>query len=326
VLLIMKVPQMLFALTLWLAVSMAAQTAPSSATTVPSQNQPAANQPATNPSSPNAAGQQRQPTVSETDKDPDSPNVGDPLLDVPPLPKGNVTVVGGTVAKIDPIRNRMVVEPFGGGDKLKLIFDERTRIFRDGTETTQMGIHKGDRVYVDSMLDGARVFARNIRVQSQAGPADASGQIESVNINSGVMTLRDQLSAEPVNFRVDSGTVAKQDGKQIGLAEVKSGSLVTLKFAPGGRARGVVKEISILAVPGTTFTFAGKVTFLDLRSKALAVENFSDGKTYDISFDPPAVEGRDNLVVGAQVTIVATFTGSGYIAKSLTVNQESAAQ
>src|SRR5262249_51616637 len=169
----MKVPQLLFVLTLWLAVAAAAQTTPSSGTKPPSQSQPAANQPATNPSSGNTAPQQSKPAANQADRDADSSNIGDPLLDVPPLPKGNVTVVGGTVEKVDQIRNKMVVEPFGGGDKLKVTFDERTHIFRDGTETTQMGIHKGDRVYVDTMLDGARVFARNIRVQSQVGAADA---------------------------------------------------------------------------------------------------------------------------------------------------------
>lgn len=268
---------------------------------------------------------QNQPASSAKPEEEPS-NAGDPLLDVPPLPRGNVTVIGGTVQKIDQIRNRLVVSPFGGGEKLKMTFDERTHVFRDGTETTQMAIHKGDRVYVDTMLDGPRVFARNIRLQSQAGPADASGQIEALNVSSGVLTLRDQLSAEPVSFRVDSGTVVKREGQSSTLAEVKNGSLVTLKFAPGGRARGVVKEISIIAVPGTSFTFAGRVTHLDLRSKTLAVQNSSDGKTYDIIFDPAKVQGEDNLVVGAQVTVVAVFTGSGYQAQTVTINQETAAQ
>ncbi|MCI0351516.1 MAG: hypothetical protein L0Z53_19000 [Acidobacteriales bacterium] len=293
-------------LALWFVVALSAQNVPSTGESV--------------------AKPQQQVPAGEAKPDAEDLNVGDPLLDVPPLPEGNVTVVGGTVAKIDQIRNRMVIEPFGGGEKMKVRFDERTHIYRDGTETTQMGIHKGDRVYVDTMLDGVQVFARKIRVQSQAGPADASGQIEALNLSTGVMTLRDQLSAEPVNFRVDTSTIAKQDSKRIGLNNVKTGSLVTLKFAPGGRTRGVVKEISVLAVPGTSFTFSGKVTFLDLRSKALAVENFSDGKTYDINFDPAAVEGRENLFVGSQVTIVATFTGSGYTAEMLTVNPESASQ
>src|SRR5262245_10258631 len=109
VLLIMNVPQLLFALTLWLAASAAAQTAPSSGTKPSNQSQPATNQPATNPSSGSTAPQQNRPAASEADTDADSSNIGDPLLDVPPLPKGNVTVVGGTVEKVDQIRNKMVV-------------------------------------------------------------------------------------------------------------------------------------------------------------------------------------------------------------------------
>ena len=265
------------------------------------------------------------PTTSGT-KDEEPSNAGDPLLDVPALPKGNVSLIGGTVAKIDQIRNRLVVEPFGGGDRVKLAFDERTHIFRDGAETTQMAIHKGDRIYVDTMLVKNRVFARNIRVQSQIGAADASGQVEAFDVNNGILTLRDQLSAEPVSFHVERGTVVNRDGRPATLAEVKQGSLVTLKFAPGGRARGVVKEISLIAVPGTSFTFAGRVTHLDLRNATLAVQNQSDGKTYDINFDPAKVEGRENLAIGSQATVVATFTGSGYKAENITINSETAAE
>jgi hypothetical protein len=268
-----------------------------------------------------------QPQVSPAPKDAQSeeePNAGDPLLDVPKLPEGKVSLVGGTVLKIDQIRNRLVLEPFGGGEKLKMSFDERTRVFRDGTETTQIAIHKGDRAYIDTMLDNGRVFARNIRVQSQAGPADASGQVESFDASSGVLRLRDQLSSEPITFRIDAGTAIRRDGRVNSLAEVKPGSLVTLRFAPGGRARGVVKEISIIAVPGTSFTFAGKVTHLDLRSRTFAVENQSDGKTYDMTFDPSKME--KDLFVGSDVTVVATFTGTGYQAENIVIHQETATQ
>jgi len=275
---------------------------------------------------PSTSNTQGAPSAARTADDRDPANAGDPLLDVPPLPKGPVTLVGGTVSKIDQIRNRLVVEPFGGGEKLKVTFDERTHIFRDGTETTQLAIRKGDRVYLDTMLAGSRVFARNIRVQSQIGPADASGQVESFNPSTGVLTLRDQLSAEPVSFRVDSATSVKRDAQPGTLADVKSGSLVSLKFAPGGRARGVVKEIAVIAVPGTSFTFVGRVTHLDLRGATLSVQNQSDGKTYDIAFDPGKTEGRDNLVVGSHVTIVATFTGTGYKAENVTINPETASE
>jgi hypothetical protein len=273
------------------------------------------------------SGQNDRPTAATDAMKAEQPsNAGDPLLDVPPLPKGPVTLVGGTVTKIDQIRNRLVVQPFGGGDRLKLVFDERTHVFRDGTETTQMTIHKGDRVYVDTMLVGNRVFARNIRVQSQIGPADASGQVEAFDPNTGALALRDQLSAGPVSFRIDSSTAVTRDGRATTLADLKPGSLVSVKFAPGGRARGVVKEVSVIAVPGSSFTFVGRVTHLDLRTSSMAVENQSDGKTYDIDFNSQTMEGEDNLSVGSQVTVVATFTGSGYRAESITLNPETATQ
>lgn len=302
----MKLRNPLFlVLVLSTALSVLAQTVPGGSGTGSTQPQPS-----TAPS----------PTQAEEDS-----SAGDPLLDTPKLPEGKVTLVGGMVLKIDQIRNRFVVEPFGGGEKLKMSFDERTRIFRDGTETTQMAIHKGDRVYVDTMLEGGGIFARNIRVQSQAGPADAGGQVESFDRASGVLRLRDQLSSEPITFRVDSGTAVKHDGQSASLDDVKSGSLVTLRFAPGGRARGVVKEISILAVPGTSFTFVGKVTHLDLRSRTLAVENQSDGKTYELTFDSAKTSEQNRLVVGSDVTVVTTFTGDGYRAESIVVHQETAA-
>src|SRR5215472_10821421 len=61
---------------------------------------------------------------------------GDPLLNPPPLPKGKVTMIGGVVGKIDPIRSRLTVQPFGSKESLKVAYDERTHIYRDGRETT----------------------------------------------------------------------------------------------------------------------------------------------------------------------------------------------
>ena len=55
-------------------------------------------------------------------------------------------------------------------------FDERSHFFRDGVETTQLAIRKGDRVYVDTMLDNTRVFARNVRINTGVTAANASGQ------------------------------------------------------------------------------------------------------------------------------------------------------
>jgi len=245
-------------------------------------------------------------------------NPGDPLLDVPPLPKGKVTLVGGRVGKIDPIGDRIVVEPFGGGGTIKVFFDERTHIYRDGTETTQANIHKGDRVYVDTMLDGPHVFARNIRVVTQLLPADASGQVLSYDRSSGAITVNDMVSAQPVSFSVGPQTIVrKQDNTAGSTDDLREGTLVAVRFSPGTGHRGAAQQVSILAVPGTTFTFAGKVTHLDMRTGLIAVDNQSDHKTYDIAFDPAKNKFNDDITVGSQVQIVATFTGKGYRAEQI---------
>jgi hypothetical protein len=244
-------------------------------------------------------------------------NPGDPLLDVPPLPKGKATLVGGRIEKIDPIRDRITVAPFGGSSKMKIFFDERTHIYRDGTETTQANLHKGDRVYVDTMLDGPHVFAKNIRVITQLLPADASGQVVSYDPRTGMMRLHDQISSQPVSFTVGPQTVITKDRHvSASAADLREGSLVAVKFSPGTGRRGTAQQITILATPGTRFNFAGKVTHLDLRNGLIAVENDSDHQTYDIAFDPKS-KLKDDITVGSQVQVTATFTGNGYRAETI---------
>jgi hypothetical protein len=243
----------------------------------------------------------------------------DPLLDVPPLPQGKVSLIGGTVKNVDRVREKLVVQVFGGR-AMKISFDERTHIYRDGIETTQLGIRRGDPVYVDTMLDGPRVFARNIRVGTVLHGADASGQVLSVNARQGTITLKDQILAQPVTFQVDQKTLITRDQQPLSVAAVQPGALVAVKFYPERARRGVAREISVIAAPGMQFTFAGKVTHLDLRSGTLSIENLTDGKTYDLNFGPHQVDKRDLLGVGSQVTVLATYQSWGYRAENVIVN------
>ena len=68
-----------------------------------------------------------------------------------------------------------------------------------GGQLEAIKVHKGDRVYVDTMLDNARVLARNVRVNTGVAAASALGQITRFDPRSGTLTLRDQIAA-PVRF------------------------------------------------------------------------------------------------------------------------------
>jgi hypothetical protein len=125
----------------------------------------------TKPGSPAADGVGAQ-AKPQTEMLPASANPGmDPILDPGPLPDKQLTLIGGLVKRIDAIRNRMVVQPFGGGKEAAIWFDDRSHIYRNGAAVTVDGIHRGDRVYADTMQLNSRVFARTIRIETASSPA-----------------------------------------------------------------------------------------------------------------------------------------------------------
>jgi len=246
----------------------------------------------------------------------------DPILDAPPVPRTTTTLVGGTISKVDRMRNRMTVHVFGSGH-WTVNFDERTHIFHNGAETTQLALKKGERVYVDTQLDNNRhdIFARNIRVGVAALPADADGQIIAVDPKHNELTLRDALNSVPVRFAVDPETRISKGQTPASFKDVKPGTLVHVRFSASSPNRGLAREVSIVATPGAVFTFSGKVTFLDLHRGLLAVQNSTDDRNYEIHFSPDVVVDRNNLGVGRDVLVRATFEGTRYTAQSVNLTR-----
>ena len=242
----------------------------------------------------------------------------DPILDPAPVPRTTTTLVGGIITGVDRLRNRLTLHVFGG-NRWTVNFDERTHIFHNGAETTQLALKKGERVYVDTQLDNNRhdIFARNIRVGVAELPADADGQIIAVDTKHNELTLRDTLNSVPVRFAVDLETRISNGQTPAAFKDVKPGTLVHVRFAASSPNRGLAREVSIIAVPGSTFTFAGKVTFLDLHRGLIAVQNTTDDKNYEIHFAPSAVANRNELGVGRDVLVRATFEGTRYMAQSV---------
>jgi cold shock CspA family protein len=218
------------------------------------------------------------------------------------------------------MRNRLSVAVFGGGH-WTVNFDERTHIFRNGAETTQLALKKGERVYVDTQLDNNRhdIFARNIRVGVAQLPADADGQIVNVDQKHNELTLRDTINSVPVRFAVDQDTRISSGQRPAAFKDVKPGTLVHVRFAAESPNRGLAREINILALPGAAFTFAGRITYLDLHRGLMAVQNSGDEKNYQVHFTPAQAQERSRLGVGTDVSVVATFDGSKYTAQSINV-------
>jgi len=240
------------------------------------------------------------------------------IPDLPPLPRSKASLIGGTIKKVDRVRDQLTLQIFGAG-KMKVLFDPRTQIFRGETPGSTPDLHLGDRVYVDTILDGSNIFAKNIRVAGAAADGHSQGVVVSYHADKNELVLRDLLSPDPVKLRLTSDTLLVQDGRPAFASQLVPGTLVDVNFVTQKNSRDL-RQISILAVPGSDFTFGGEVVSLDLHIGLLVLKSSSDHKTYEIYLDPSVITIDDRLRSGADVTTVANFDGSRYVARSLTVN------
>ena len=250
----------------------------------------------------------------------------DPLLDLPPLPNAKMTVIGGTVAKLDRVRDRLVLRPFGSKNEMNLAFDLRTKITQNGQPVALKDIKPGSRVYADTMLNGEQVFAKNIRIEGQAGQGDARGQLVAYDQQSGVLSLREQVSPEPVRLKVTPKTQVEISKKPASITELRPGALVVINFAPGAERLGEAQHIQVLANPGESFKFVGKITFVDMRSKRFAIANQSDNETYDITLGPVPSQTARTLREGQNAVVSAVFNGHIYEAHDIEITHPSTQQ
>ena len=252
-------------------------------------------------------------------------NPYDPVLEPPPLPKGKATLIGGIATSVDHVRNHVTLQPFGGGKKVKAFVDERSHIYRNGTQTTILGVHKGDRVYLDTMLDphNNKIFAKNVRVVTDTELAEVRGQVIATRPDKGTITLRDQLSERPVSFSVSSATSYSSSKGPASGADVQPGSLIDVQFSPRRGDRDIARQITVIAKPDDDYIFSGVVSHLDLRTDSMFVDNKSDDLTYEVHFTPGAVSDMQQLKVGSQVTAHASFDGKQYRASNIRIENSS---
>jgi hypothetical protein len=224
-------------------------------------------------------------------------------------------MVGGTIDKLDLVRDKVTVRLFGGG-KESFLFDPRTQVYRGGKAVTTADLREGERIYLDTILDGSDVFARTIRLTGARATGSSQGVVLKFRSNRGELTFRDALSPNPVEVRVNSSTKITQGDRVVPVGTLVPGSLISVSFSQGQGARNTATEISILAQPGTQYTFSGHVVHIDLRTGLLVLNSSTDRKTYEV-YLPPSITPDENLQPGATVTVVTKFDGEHYVVHNI---------
>jgi hypothetical protein len=285
---------------------------------VPSQNVVAssAESSGSNDSEPTPSNKSIQPIEENSEATPDPASL---LPDLPSLRPSKASLIGGTIEKLDRVRDQVTVQVFGGG-KMRIAFDTRTHIYNNGATASASDLRRGDRIYVDTVLDGSTIFAKNIRLKHAASAGESQGVVVSYRADKSELVVRDMLSPRPLKVRLTSQTRLVHGDHSAPATELAPGTLVAVKFGPQQDGSDVAREVSVLAVRGASFTFAGIVTAVDLRLGLVVLTSSTDHKTYEISIDSSLLPVDDSLRPGVDVIVVSRFDGNRYVARSMTVN------
>jgi hypothetical protein len=212
-----------------------------------------------------------------------------------------------------------VLRAFGGRD-VSVDFDVRTRILREETPVSTRELRPGARIYADTALVNGRIFAKTIRIGPSAATGEANGQVTAYDPGTRRLKIRNALAAEPLEVQIIAATTIRTGERTVDPSTLTVGSLVHVTFRPGDRANQAA-QIDILAQPGSTFTFAGKMTFVDLRAGYVAIADQAGANTYEVSVDHLPRDVKRQLKEGTDVVVQAKFDGQKYQAQKVELAQ-----
>ncbi|HVN92107.1 MAG TPA: hypothetical protein VMT38_00350 [Terracidiphilus sp.] len=209
---------------------------------------------------------------------------------------------------------------------MKILFDERTKAYRDGVKVPLRDLGPEDHASVETTLDGANVFAVSIHILSGAPEGACEGRVLKYDANKGELEVATSMSPAPIRFQVPTNTSIVRVGEPrftagtSGPSDLVTGALVSVSFAADSSRRNVARKIEVEAVPGAEFVFSGSVAFLDMQGGTLVLVDPRDEKSYQIHFSSAQLPKSEALRPMASVMVTATYDGTGYAAKAISVN------
>jgi hypothetical protein len=230
----------------------------------------------------------------------------------PRLPGGKVGLVRGVLKRMDPIHDQLLIRTFGGGN-VQIAFDPRTELVSDQTHTRLTTIPASSIVSVDTVVDNGKLFARSVRI-GQSNVVELNGQVVSYEAGRSRLSVRDPISPQSVSLQMTPSTAVVRRGQAASPQALSAGMLVRVWFSP---AQHTASNVEILAVPGESFVFEGRVVAVDLRSRVLDLSNDPDQSVRELAIGSLDAANLGLLREGADVSIQAEFDGERYNVRSV---------
>jgi hypothetical protein len=237
---------------------------------------------------------------------------------LPPSPSAkDSTIFGGAIRNIDPVQDEFQLNIYGQ-KPMKVLFDERTKLYRDGVRIPMHDLAPAQHASVQTALDGTSIFAISIHILSEAPKGDFRGRVLSYNPDSRILKI-DAAPAPPFTVTVPAGATFQRVGqpsfasRPSGPSDLKPGSLVSVTFTTGG-GHGVASKVLVYAVPGTTFIFSGSITALDTATGTMTLLDPLDQQSYQLRFYPGQILPSEPLHIGERVRVDATYEDGSYSA------------
>jgi hypothetical protein len=247
------------------------------------------------------------------------------LADIPPLPRGKTTIFGGAIQNFDPVRDQFTLNVVGQRP-MHILFDERTQVFRDGTKIGLRDLGPEEHASVETTLDGDKVFAVSIHILSRSAEGQYDGKVDSYDPSTGTLTIEASSSRDHLKVLVSANTQFSRAGQRqftsvpSGPGDLARGSLITVAFQSREPGRAIASSITVLAVPGSSYSFSGTISAIDLHSGLLVLVDPTDQKSYQISFDSALFPESRTLHPGDRVMVTAVYNGTGFAATTIAAN------
>jgi YD repeat-containing protein len=244
--------------------------------------------------------------------------------DLPPIPRGKSTVMGGEIRSVDPVRDQFTLKVFGG-HPVKILFDERTQVYENGKRVDLLDLHPAAHASIETTLDGTKIFALRIHTLTELPEGETRGRVQSYNAHTGELTIDAAQSKQGITLKVPADVSVKNVSQMAGtsrpgsLSDITRGSLIDVTFRSSSSGHGEASHIDVLATPGASFVFSGSLTSVNSHAGRMVLVDSDDGQTYQIAYDPSHFHISHDLHQGSHVKISTTFDGSKYVASEITM-------